>query len=66
MPNGLITPGLVIEVSEAVKDYRVTSAEYSEIMGTVSSIIIGTFTIGLVGMLMASIKKGFSRPQSQK
>ena len=61
MPNGLITPELVLQVAEAAEDYRITSAEFSEIMGTISSIFAGVAVAGFVGMLTGAIFKGFTR-----
>jgi len=57
----LITPELVLQVAEATEDYVITPAEFSEIMGTVTTIFAGTTVAGLIGMLMAAIIKGFTR-----
>ena len=57
----LITPGLVLQVAEAAEDYRITPAEFSGIMGTISSIFVGAAVAGLVGMLTGAIAKGFTR-----
>ena len=61
MPDGLITPELVLQVAEATEDYQVTPTEFSEIMGTVTSICIGTAIVGLIGMLMGAMIKEFTR-----
>lgn len=60
MPDGLITPELVLQVAEATEDYRITATEFSEIMGTISSIVAGVFTVGAVGMLIAGLAKKLS------
>jgi hypothetical protein len=57
-----MTPGLVLEVVEAAEDYQITSTEFSEIMGTVSSIFVGAFTFGVLGMLIAGLTKGLKAP----
>ncbi|MBA7506482.1 hypothetical protein ES706_05173 [subsurface metagenome] len=59
MPDGLLTPGLVLEVAEAAKDYVITPQEFNDIMGTVTGIFLGIATAGLVGMLIGSITEGF-------
>lgn len=61
MPDGLITPGLVLQVAEATEDYVVTPAEFSEIMGTVTTIFVGAAVAGLIGMLTGTIIKGFTK-----
>ncbi|GAI67449.1 unnamed protein product [marine sediment metagenome] len=61
MPDGLLTPGLVLQVAEAAEDYRITPTEFSEIMGTVTSIIAGVAVAGLIGMLTGAIFKGFTK-----
>ena len=61
MPDGLITPGLVLQVAEATEDYVITPTEFSEIMGTVTSIFAGAAVAGLIGMLTGAIIKGFTR-----
>ncbi|GAJ13108.1 unnamed protein product [marine sediment metagenome] len=58
MPNGLITPELVLQVAEAAEDYLITPTEFSEIMGTISSIFIGAFVFGALGMLMGRLTEG--------
>ena len=55
MPDGLITPGLVLQVAEATEDYVVTSTEFSEIMGTITSIFIGAFVFGAMGLMISSV-----------
>lgn len=57
----LMTPELVLQVAEAAEDYRITPAELSEIMGTVTSIFAGVAIAGLVGMLTGAIFKGFTK-----
>lgn len=57
----LITPELVLQIGEAVEDYRITSQEFNEIMGTISSIFAGVAVAGLVGMLTGTIIKGFTK-----
>ena len=51
----LITPGLVLQLAEATEDYQITPAEFSEIMGTISSIFVGAFVFGAFGMLMGRL-----------
>ncbi len=55
MPDGLITPDLVLQVAEATEDYVVTPTEFSEIMGTISSIFIGAFVLGALGILIGRL-----------
>lgn len=57
----LITPELVLQVAEAAEDYRITPTEFTEIMGTVTSIFAGAAVAGFIGMLMGAIIKGFTR-----
>lgn len=61
MSDGLITPGLVLQVAEAAEDYVITPTELSEIMGTISTIFAGVAVAGLMGMLMRAIIKGFTK-----
>jgi len=61
LPDGLITPELVLQVAEAAEDYVITPTELSEIMGTVISIFAGTAVAGLIGMLMGAIIKEFTK-----
>ena len=58
MPDGLITPELVLQVAEAAQDYVVTQTEFDEIMGTISSIFIGVFVFGALGMLIGTLTEG--------
>ena len=60
MPDGLLTPELVLKVAEAARDYRITTTEFSEIMGTATSIFAGVMIAGFVGMLTGAIFKGFT------
>lgn len=66
MPNGLITPGLVWQIYEAGEDYRVTATEFSEIMGTIASIVLGAFIFGTVGMLIGAISEGVTKEATSK
>lgn len=61
MPDGLITPGLVLQVAEAAEDYVVTSTEFAQIMGTISSIFIGAFVFGAFGMLIGGLAESVKR-----
>ncbi len=61
MPDGLITPGLVLQVAEAASDYRITPTEFSEIMGTISTIFAGVAVAGFIGMLTGAIFRGFTK-----
>lgn len=61
MANGLITPGLVLQVAEAAEDYQVTPTELSEIMGTVTSIFTGAAVAGLIGIFLGAITERFTR-----
>ncbi|GAJ21187.1 unnamed protein product, partial [marine sediment metagenome] len=38
--------------------YLITPTEFSEIMGTISSIFIGAFVFGALGMLMGRLTEG--------
>ena len=53
----LITPGLVIEVAEAVEDSVITAKELGSIIGAVIPIFIGIMLATFVGMLMRTITK---------
>ncbi|MBA7710840.1 hypothetical protein ES703_119788 [subsurface metagenome] len=57
----LITPKLVLQVAEAAEDYVITPAEFTEIMGTVTSIFAGVAVAGLIGMLTGAIVKGVTK-----
>lgn len=61
MPDGLITPGLVLQVAEAARDYRITPTEFAEIMGTISTILAGVAVAGFIGMLTGAIFRGFTK-----
>ncbi|GAI75087.1 unnamed protein product, partial [marine sediment metagenome] len=61
MPDGLVTPDLVLQVAEAAEDYVITPAEFTEIMGTISSIFAGAAVAGFIGMLTGVIIKGFTK-----
>ncbi len=60
MPNGLITPELVIEVAEAAKDNVITQEEFSGIMGVITGIFMGIMIAFFVGILMKGVIKGFT------
>ena len=60
MPDGLITPGLVLQVAEATSDYVITPAEFNEIIGTISSIFVGAFVFGAMGMLIGGLAERVS------
>ena len=57
----LITPELVIEVAEAVKDYQITAKEFEDIMEVATSVFMGVAIAGLVGMLTGAIFRGFTK-----
>ena len=61
MPDGLITPELVLQVAEATRDYVITPTEFTELIGTISSIFVGAFVFGAMGMLMGAFTKGFTK-----
>ncbi|GAI87032.1 unnamed protein product, partial [marine sediment metagenome] len=61
LPDGLVTPELVLQVAEATQDYVVTQTEFSEIMGTVTSIFVGAAVAGLTGMFLGAITGRFTR-----
>ena len=61
MPDGLVTPELVLEVAEAIEDYRVTAKEFNDIMAVVTSVFLGVAVAGFTGMLLAAIIEGFTR-----
>lgn len=61
MPNGLITPGLVLEIAEAGQDYVITPQELSDIMGTISSTVAGIFVFGFLGMVIGGLTKGLTK-----
>ena len=55
MPDGPITPELVLQVAEAAQDYVITQTEFAEIVSRISSIFIGAFIFGAVGMLIGRL-----------
>ncbi len=57
----LITPGLVIEVAEAVEDYQITAKEFNSVMIVVTSIFMGVAIISLGNILVKPIIKGFTK-----
>jgi len=61
LPDGLFTPSLVMEIAEATEDYQVTPSEFSQIMGTVTSIVAGFAMTGMVGMLTGSVFSAFEK-----
>ena len=61
MPDGVVTPGLVWQVWEAGEDYRITPTEFNEIIGTISSIVIGAFVFGSMGMMIGALIKELRR-----
>jgi len=60
MPDSLFTPNLIMEIAEATEDYQVTPSEFSQIMGSVTSIVAGFAITGMVGMLIRTIAKEFA------
>ena len=61
MSDGLLTPNLVMEIAEATEDYRVTPSEFQQIMGTMTSIVVGFAITGVAGMLIKTVTKEFAR-----
>lgn len=66
MPDGLITPGLVLQVAEAAEDYRITPTEFTEVMGTISSIFVAAFVFGSAGMLLRGLAEGVTSFTSEE
>ena len=60
MPDGLITPELVLQVAEAAEDYRITPQELNSIMAAVTSIFLVVAVIGLHGIFMGAMTKRFT------
>jgi len=61
LPDGLLTPDLIMQITEATEDYQVTPSEFSQIMGTMTSIVAGFAITGLIGMLTGSIFSAFEK-----
>ena len=61
MPNGLITPELVLEVAEAGEDLVITPTELESILGMITVISAGVMIMGFVGILLGPIAKGFTK-----
>lgn len=61
MPNGLITPGLVLEVAEATEDYVITQEEFLGLMETLMLVVTGIFAFSIITMLLSSITKGLEK-----
>jgi len=61
MPDGLLTPDLVMEIAEATEDYQVTPSEFSQIMNTLTSAAAGVLAAGAIGLLIGAISEKFAR-----
>ena len=61
MPDGLLTPSLVMEIAEATEDYRITPSEFSQIMSTMTSIVAVFAITGMAGMLIRTVTKEFAK-----
>ena len=61
MPDGLITPELVLQVAEAAEDYVITPQEFNSIMAVVTSIFMGVAIVGLHCILTEGIAKRFTK-----
>ena len=61
MPDYLITPELVLQVAEAARDYRITPAEFNNIMAVVTSTFLVVAAIGLHIVLTEGITKRFTK-----
>jgi len=59
--DGLLTPELVLQIAEASEDYVITPAEFAETMGTISSIFVGAFVFGAVGILIGTFTEKVAR-----
>ncbi len=66
MPNGLFTPGLVLEVAEAAEDSVITPAEFSSIISVVTGIFMGAVVVVFIAMLIKPIFKGFTKETGVK
>ncbi len=66
MPNRLFTPGLIVEVAEAVEDSEITAKEFSIIMVVVTSIFLGIAIISLGNILTEPIMKGLTKETGVK
>lgn len=56
----MVTPGLILEVAEAVEDYQITAKEFNDIMVIVTSIFIGIAIVRFHTILTEPILKGFT------
>ena len=61
MPDGLITPELILQVGEAARDYRITPQEFNSIMAVVTSTFLVAAAIGLHFILIEGITKEFTK-----
>ncbi len=66
MPDGLITPELVLQVAEAAEDYVITPSEFSSIMGTLTMIFMGVAAVVLGNILILPVIKGFTKETGVK
>lgn len=57
----MITPELVMQVAQAIRDYRITASEFQGIMNTLTNIAAGVLAAGAVGMLVGAIGEKFAR-----
>lgn len=57
----MVTPTLILEVSEAVEDYRITAKEFNDIMVIVTGIFLGVAMVTLHNILTEPIFKGFAK-----
>ena len=60
MPDGLITPELILQLGEAARDYRITPQEFNSIMAVVTSIFLVGAVVGLHYILIEGITKRFT------
>ena len=59
MPNGLITPGLVVEAFEAGEDLVITPQELSGLVETTMGTVMGVFSFGLLVMIITLVTNNF-------
>ena len=61
MPNGLFTPGLIMEVAEAGEDSVITQEEFGSITSVITETFIGIAMAVFITMLLKGVLKDFTK-----
>jgi len=57
----MITPELVTKIARATRDYGITQTEFQQIMNTLTNTVAGVLTAAMIGLLIGSITKKFTK-----